>query len=318
MIYVESPFINPYKNLALEEHLLTSTDCEVFMLWRNGSAVIVGKNQNTLSEINSEYIENNNIKVVRRLTGGGAVFHDLGNLNFSFMVKNERGYYSDFAKFTEPIISALKSYGLNAEFGGRNDILLGGKKISGNAQAVKGDRLLHHGTLLFHTDFSQLAGALNPNPLKIQSKSIQSTRARVANICEHKQIEIEDFISRVKTGERYNLTNADFEEVSRLSREKYGTWEWNYGNSPKYSYHNEKRFDGGCLEVYVDVKNGIIENVKFYGDFFARKDVSEIENALKGEKHKRSDVAALLGKFNLSEYFLNITAEEVADVIAEL
>jgi len=355
MIYVESPWSDPYINLALEEYLLTRFDAEIFMLWRNDKSVIVGKNQNTLSEINSDYVNENSIAVVRRLTGGGAVFHDMGNLNFSFMVKNEKGLYSDFAKFTAPIISALRSYGLNAEYGGRNDITIDGKKISGNAQAVYGNRLLHHGTLLFHADFSHLVAALNVNEQKIQSKGIKSNRARVTNICEHKEIAIEEFMERVAaivgtpvghtddgraagghafssptvgnhasgvysdgtntSDGRYILTEEDIREVTQLAGEKYRTWEWNYGYSPKYSFHNEKRFDGGCLEAYVDVKDGIIQNVKFYGDFFARSDVGVVESALVGKKHKREEALKVLERFNLNEYFLNITAAEVAETV---
>ena len=316
MIYVESPWNDPYINLALEEYMLTRFESEVFMLWRNDNAVIVGKNQNTLAEINSDYVNKNSIAVVRRLTGGGAVFHDMGNLNFSFMVKNEQGLYSNFAKFAEPIISALRSYGLNAEYGGRNDITLDGKKISGNAQAVYGERLLHHGTLLFHTDFSKLAAALNVNQMKIQSKGISSKRSRVTNICEHMDISIDDFVKRIAVGKRYTLTEEDIQKVSRLADEKYRTWEWNYGYSPKYSYRNDKRFEGGCLEVYVDVKNGIMESVKFYGDFFARANIAEVENALAGLKHRKEEVYKVLEAFDLDEYFLNITAEEVAGTVA--
>ena len=269
MIYIESPWTDPYTNLSLEEYMLTGFEDEVFMLWRNDKSVIIGRNQNTLSEINTDYVREKGIAVVRRLTGGGAVFHDLGNLNFSFMVKNEHGLFSDFHRFTAPIVEALRSYGLDAGFDGRNDITIGGLKVSGNAQTIYKGRFLHHGTLLFNVDFSDLAAALNVDSRKISSKGIRSVQKRVTNISEHADIPIQEFMSKIMTGKLYELNEKDITAVMKLRGEKYSTWEWNYGYSPKYSYRNGIHTKGGIVEVYMDVNGGIITGIKFYGDFFA-------------------------------------------------
>lgn len=315
MIYIKSPWIDPYLNLALEEYLLTDFGEEVFMLWRNDKSVIVGKNQNSLAEINADYVRENGIAVVRRLTGGGAVFHDLGNLNFSFIVNNEEGFFSDFRKFTTPIVETLHSYGVNACFGGRNDILVDGKKISGNSQAVFKGKLLHHGTILFHTDFGDLAGALNPDPAKISGKGISSVKSRVTNIWKHKKIDIEEFTERLAVGEQYTLNAEDERHAKRLAEEKYRTWEWNFGYSPKYGFHNRKRFAGGALEAFLNVDGGDISDIKIFGDFFSRLPVEEIETVLRGVKHRREDVSGVLAAFDINEYFFGITVDEVLECL---
>ena len=184
MLLIYNEKTNPYFNLAMEEYFLKNTNEDLFLLWRNESAIVVGKNQNTLSEINYEYIKEHDIKVVRRQSGGGAVFHDLGNLCFTFIACNNNSF-SDFKRFTMPIVEALKGLGINAEFSGRNDLLIDGQKFSGNAQYNYQNKVMHHGTLLFSSEINDVSAALKVKPIKFEGKSVKSVKSRVTNISEH-------------------------------------------------------------------------------------------------------------------------------------
>ncbi len=320
MIYINNQSLNPFFNLALEEYLLTQTDKEVFMLWRNDNTIVVGKSQNTASEINGEYAERNNISVVRRLTGGGAVFHDKGNLNFTFILRNDGKWFSDFQRFTSPIIEVLGKLGVSAYSSGRNDILIDGCKISGNAQTVYKNRILHHGTLLFSADISKIANALNVNKLKISSKGIKSVSSRVTNISRHltEQITVLQFQQLLADSfnlPEYQLTGQDIQKTNALAESKYSTWEWNFGYSPKYTFKNSMRFSGGCVEINLDIKDGIIQNCRIFGDFFGTGDVADIERALMGVKHSHSDIQQRLSCFDFNNYFLGITIGEFLELM---
>ena len=244
MLYIYNKNTNPYFNLAAEEYVLKEFQEECFMLWRNEPSIIVGKNQNTLAEINLDYVRQHKIPVVRRLSGGGAVFHDLGNLNFTFIVNEDVSSFSDFRRFTQPIIDVLRKLSINAEFSGRNDITIDGKKISGNAQYYYKNRILHHGTLLFSSSITDLSAALKVRPVKFEDKGVKSVSKRVTNISEHlkEPITIEQFIDLImnhireqtRGSEMYEFTQEDIEKIEKLVREKYSTWEWNFGTSPDY------------------------------------------------------------------------------------
>ena len=184
MLLINNTSTNAYFNLAMEEYFLKNTTEDVFMLWRNESAIIVGKNQNTLSEINYEYVKENNIKVVRRQSGGGAVFHDLGNINFTFISCNDNSF-SDFKRFTMPIIECLEDLNIHAEFSGRNDLLIDNQKFSGNAQYNYKNKVMHHGTLLFSSQINDLSSALKVKPSKFEGKGVKSVKSRVTNISNH-------------------------------------------------------------------------------------------------------------------------------------
>ena len=239
MLLIYNEKTNPYFNLAMEEYFLKNTKEDLFLLWRNESAIIVGKNQNTLSEINYEYVKEHDIKVVRRQSGGGAVFHDLGNLCFTFIACNNN-HFSDFKRFTMPIVDALKGLGVNAEFSGRNDLLIDGQKFSGNAQYNYKDRVMHHGTLLFSSEINDVSAALKVKPIKFEGKSVKSVKSRVTNISEHLKepmtvLEFKDylmdFIAKTdKDSKMYTMTDEDIANIEKLVEEKYSTWEWNYGN----------------------------------------------------------------------------------------
>ena len=324
MIFIISKSNDPYFNLALEENFLREYEDEVFMLWQNDNTIVVGKNQNTLSEINSDYVKEMGIRVVRRITGGGAVYHDMGNINFTYITKQDGEWEADFSRFAKPVVSALRKIGLDAEVSGRNDILISGRKISGNAQTVAGGRILHHGTLLFNTDVSVLSNALVPDPEKIRSKGIKSVSSRVANISEllGRKVtaeEISDLIgSEVKMiygAEEYALSDEEIKRAEKLADEKYRTWEWNFGYSPKYTFSKKKRFPIGSINSCLTVEDGIITSAKLYGDFFGILDVSDIEVALCGSLHREENIKDILVKFKLSDYFGNITAGELIQVL---
>lgn len=313
MLLINNDNTNPYFNFALEEYLLKKTDKDLFRLWMCDPCISVGKNQNTISEINSDYVRKNSIPIVRRQSGGGAVFHDLGNLNFTFISCNNNSF-SDFKRFTQPIIDLLKTLGINAEFSGRNDLLIDGKKFSGNAQYNYKNKVIHHGTLLFSSQISNLSNALKVKPIKLESKGIKSVKSRVTNISEHldKPMNISEFrdlimnyvFSLNSNNSYFNLTEKDIENVNKLSKEKYSTWEWNFGNSPNYSLVNELRYIGGTLEFHLNVSKGFITDIKFFGDFFGKKDISNVEDLLIGVKHEEESLKEKLNNINIDDYFL--------------
>ena len=311
---------DPYFNLAAEEYVLKNFNRDCFMLWRNEPSIIVGKHQNTLAEINTEYVKQNNIRVVRRLSGGGAVFHDLGNLNFTFTASGEHHQLVDFRKFTLPVLEVLKSLGIEAKFEGRNDLTIDGRKFSGNAEHVYKNRVLHHGTLLFSAMMNDLSSALQVDPAKFEDKAVKSVRSRVTNISEHLKspltvIEFRDLILKHvmdsnSGAEQYSFSESDKTAISRLADEKYKTWEWNFGYSPKYNFRKQIKTNGGKLEINLEVENGVIRKARFFGDFFNKLDPAEIEEALSGVVHSERPLTEALTIFNIEEYFLKVTREE--------
>jgi len=314
------PFIDPYLNLATEEYLLKNFTDEFFTLWRNDNAVIVGKHQNSLAEINIDYIRTNNIKVVRRLSGGGTVFHDLGNLNFTFIMNGQSNQLVDFHKYTLPILDVLLKLDIDAKFEGRNDLTIEGKKFSGNAEHVYRNRILHHGTLLFASEMADLTGALNVDPMKFTDKAVKSVRSRVTNISEHLKsplsiMEFKDMImshimAMYPDAVLHTFTEEDIAAITRLADEKYSTWDWNFGYSPKYNLQKFIKTEGGKIEFDLDVDGGIIRNIKIFGDFFNTRDTEEIEDLLRGCRHDKDAVADRLKNISIGEYFTRVSAEE--------
>lgn len=323
MIFIENEGINdPHINLALEEYALRNFDeGENYLLFYiNKPSIIIGRYQNTLEEINLEYVEENDIDVVRRISGGGAVYHDFGNLNFSFITNYDRQSLNNFKKFTGPVARVLQSMGVNAEMSGRNDILVEGRKVSGNAQFSSARRMFSHGTLLFDSDLSEVSNALNVKMSKIASKGIKSVRSRVANISEFldKPMTIEEFRSAILHGlmedranfETYHLTQEEWEGVHTLKDEKYGTWDWNYGHSPKFNIQRTRRFPIGEIDLRLDVEKGIIQNMKIYGDFFGREPVQTLEDKFKGLRYHPEDIRETLADVDVVEYFGDLPKED--------
>src|SRR5690606_22249322 len=267
-------------------------------------SIIIGKNQNTIEEINTDYVEKNGIHVVRRLSGGGAVYHDLGNLNFSFITKDDGDSFLNFKKFTQPVVNASKNIGVDAEMKGRNDILVGERKISGNAQFSTRGRMFSHGTLMFDSEIENVVSALKVRKDKIASKGIKSIRSRVANISEFmdekmtveefRQLLLRNIFEGVDPIPEYKLTEKDWEKIHEISKERYQNWDWNYGKSPKFNLRFSHRFPVGQIEFRLDVNKGIITNCKIFGDFFGVGDIDEIENKLTGVQYERSAIAKAL------------------------
>ncbi|MCE5127986.1 lipoate--protein ligase [Staphylococcus aureus] len=313
---------DPTLNLAMEEYVLKNLPAEesYFLFYINRPSIIVGKNQNTIEEVNQTHIDAHNIDVVRRISGGGAVYHDTGNLNFSFITDDDGNSFHNFQKFTEPIVQALQSLGVNAELTGRNDIQVGQAKISGNAMVKVKNRMFSHGTLMLNSDLDEVQNALKVNPAKIKSKGIKSVRKRVANIQEflNDPLEIEEFkkiILKTIFGEaeveEYKLTDEDWENIEKLSNDKYRTWEWNYGRNPKYNFEREEKFEKGFVQIKFDVKRGKIEHAKIFGDFFGVGDVTDLENALVGCLHDFEHIEEALSEYDLNHYFGDIDRHEL-------
>jgi lipoate---protein ligase len=328
MLFIDNQGItDPRINLAIEEYALKNLDIEetYLLFYINEPSIIIGKNQNTVEEINTEYVEDNVIHVVRRLSGGGAVYHDLGNLNFSFITKDDGDSFHNFRKFTEPVTEALQKLGVNAELSGRNDLMAEGRKISGNAQFSTKGRMFSHGTLLFDSEIESVVSALKVKKDKIESKGIKSIRSRVANISEFldEKITIEEFRTLLlknifgDLGEipEYKLTDEDWEKIHQLSRERYQNWDWNYGRSPKFDLQHSHRFPVGQIDIRLNVTKGKIEGCKIYGDFFGVGDVSDIENKLTGIRYEKSEIEKALEGVEIKHYFGNVTKEEFINLV---
>jgi len=316
---------DPAYNLALEETLVTRGDEEYFMLWRNRPTVVIGRHQDAIAEIDLNYLNREGIRLVRRMSGGGAVYHDLGNVNYSYISSEGREGFADFSRFCRPVLAALSSFGVKAELSGRNDLTIEGKKISGNAQYRHQSRLLHHGTLLFSTDFSRLGNALKPDPEKLQGKGVQSVRSRVCNISEYMpgQVTVEEFVASLQTYISGYFNSAAWDTVSEelrqtaqtLADRKYRTESWTLGHSREYQFQNSARFPWGRVRVSLNVKDGAIQEIRFSGDFFSGTELEGLESKLRGVPHTPGAVAEALRGVPVSDYISGSAAEELIGLL---
>ncbi|WP_020618852.1 lipoate--protein ligase [Paenibacillus daejeonensis] len=315
---------DPAVNLALEEYALRHLPMEdggYLLFYINEPSIIIGKNQNTIEEIHAEHVEAKGIHVVRRLSGGGAVYHDLGNLNYSILTADDGKSFHNFAKFVQPVIEALGKLGVEAAMTGRNDIQVGERKISGNAQYVSKGRMYTHGTLLFDSDMEQIVSALKVKPMKIESKGTKSIRSRVANISEFLQepMTIEAFKRRLLSElfqcapedvPVYPLSEAQWAEVHQLADERYRSWDWNYGRSPKSNIAHAVKFPSGIIDVRLQVEEGLLTEIRLFGDYFGAHDVTELETHLKGVRYEEQALRESLADIDLSRYFGAITQDQ--------
>ncbi|HEO0360377.1 TPA: lipoate--protein ligase [Streptococcus agalactiae] len=329
MKYIVNTSNDPAYNVALEAYAfqkLTDID-EIFILWINEPAIIIGRHQNTIQEINKEFIDKNGIHVVRRLSGGGAVYHDLNNLNYTIISNNTQEGAFDFQTFSKPVIDTLAKLGVKAEFTGRNDLEINGQKFAGNAQVYYKGRMMHHGCLLFDVDMSVLGQALKVSKDKIESKGIKSVRARVTNIVDHlsDKITVQEFsdaiLAQMKEEypemDEYVLSDAELSEIQAMRDNQFATWDWTYGKAPEYTIERGVRYPAGKITTYANVENSTIKSVKIFGDFFGVKPVDDIEKMLEGVRYDYKDVLAALKTVDTSQYFSRMTPEEITKAIVD-
>ncbi|EFL49503.1 lipoyltransferase and lipoate-protein ligase [Solidesulfovibrio fructosivorans JJ]] len=313
---------DPAVNLATEEWLLRHDTADVFMLWRNRPSIIIGRNQNAHAQINAAFVAAQGIPVVRRLTGGGAVFHDLGNVNFTFITTGRTTTALDFKRFTDPIVAALQKLGVPCRLDGRNDLTVHGRKISGNAQFALGNRVLHHGTLLYAASMPDIARALVVNPAKYKDKAVKSVTARVANIRSFLRVplSVEDFIQFVfheidaggSKGDN-RLTPDAQRGIALLADRKYRSYDWNFGCSPRYAFSKSIRTGGGVVEIHFDVKEGLITELKLYGEYFFKEDGAVLETRIRGCRHTREAIANRLRDVHLEDYMVGVGVDAFVD-----
>lgn len=319
---------DPRINLAIEEYALRELtgEPELLLFYVNEPSIIIGKNQNTAQEINAPYVEEHGIHVVRRLSGGGAVYHDEGNLNFSFITNDDGKSFHNYKKFTEPVVRALRELGVEAELTGRNDIQVAGRKISGNAQYAAKGRMFSHGTLLFDSDLDRVGRALNVRADKIESKGIKSVRSRVANISEFLREpmtigEFRDHLLRsIFRGQdpipEYRLTARDWEQIEAIADSRYRKWEWNFGRSPEASVVKSRRFEGvGSVELHLVLDRGAIRSLRIFGDFFGTGDIADLERAFTGLPLRREELEKAAESIRIADYIGNLEAGAFVDLL---
>jgi len=309
-------------NLVLEKYLVDNFMEDTFIIWSNSHGVYIGKNQNTLEELNMDFVNENNFEVFRRLSGGGTIFHDMNTVYYSFITKNERTVKDNFIHWNNVIVEFLNSVNVKAELSGRNDVLIEGRKISGSAEHYSSDLLVHHGSLLFDTDIAFLAKSLTPNKKKFLSKAVNSVKARVDNIANHTSLSVEEFknelvkfVEKKYKGVHAPITELEIEETNKMIEDFYGTYEWNFGKSPKYTHFKEDKYPYGIVGVKLEVKEGLIKNINILGDFFSKADISELEKMFIGCKHELSSINKIVSNTEISKYIVGAIDEDLVKLI---
>lgn len=326
MIYIETGSTDVCYNFGLEYYFAAEKPLPdtVFLFWRTTPTLMVGRYQNVPEEVDKAYADAHRIRIVRRMSGGGTIYTDLGGWQFTF-IEDAGEEDIQFQRYIAPVIDALRELGVEAAFNGRNDLTIGGKKISGNAQYRLGGRVVHHGSLLFDTDLEQMAAATTVDRYKIQSKSIKSVRERVTNIAWHlpAPMDAEGFKSRVTRrilgpeGKTYQITPEDDRRIREIGRERFASWESTYGQGPGFNIQRVGRFAGGSMTFLLDVRKGVIRQAAVSGDFFSTLDGGAIGQGLTGCRYERSAVRDALERAGVSGAIYRVSAEEMAQAIVD-
>ena len=312
MRYLRNTSIDVYFNMAFDEYALEQLplDEPLFFLWQNRSAVIIGLNQNAYAEVDIDYLRQHDIALARRITGGGAVYHDLGNLNYT-IVGRSSDIERDYPEYTRYMLQALQALGVQAELSGRNDILVDGRKVSGYAKRVYKDRLMVHGTLMYDVDIDCLTRVLTPPATKLESKGIASVKSRVLNLREHLPQfadisalvqALEQHLSRQYQDEEYMLTEEQLAEIRTIADTKFATPSWIYGRSPNDTIAYSKRLPCGNVSVHMDIKRGVIAQCSIAGDFLGNTPIATVENLLQGCLYERTALLQCLATVNIPDY----------------
>ena len=325
MIYIDTGYTSVYKNLAAEYYFATEKRFSdmTFILWHVRPTIVIGKFQNALEEIDKRYLEEKGIDLVRRMSGGGTIYADLGNWMYCF-VDGEAGREISFEKYITPIVEAVRDLGVPAEFGGRNDLLIGGRKFSGTAQYKLKDVTVHHGTLMFDVDIAEMVRSATVDAEKITSKSIRSVRDRVTNIKEHLSVEMDadgfkEHLAKyvLRGGEQYFITEEDDRRIAQIAAEHFEGFENIYGRAPKFNIVRTGRVPGGRMTFDIDVQKGRIADAAVHGDFFASVNADELIAAIKGAEYSREGVLRAIKASGIEQNIYRISAEEMADIIAD-
>ncbi|MBE6983272.1 MAG: lipoate--protein ligase [Ruminococcaceae bacterium] len=325
--YIQVDSIDPAFNLALEEYVFESLsqDYNYFILWQNDCTVVIGRHQNTFSEVNEAFLREKGIRVVRRLSGGGAVYHDLGNLNFTF-IQDAAGKAPDLALFCHPVAKAIRALGANAQVNGRNDITVDGQKFSGNAQYVKNGRVMHHGTLLFDSKLENASNALRPDIEKIKAKGVASVRSRITNLkpllppgttLENFREALLKALFEKEQMEVYSLTDGDIAAITALKESRYDTWAWNWGASPACDMTLSGRVEGcGRIELRFRVEKGRIAEAALFGDFFSSGDLTALTDSFLGQPATAEGFQTATEKADVS-CIVGLTKEALLDILSK-
>ncbi len=316
-----SEHIDPCFNLASEEVLLKHRHEDYFLIYRNRPSVVVGKHQNTLAEVNMDFVREKGIPVVRRISGGGAVYHDLGNINFAYITTGKEGELVDYSRYTQPLIQAMGRLGLEISLGKRSELLLKGKKISGTASHVFKNRVLHHGTLLFSSTMKDLGDSLRVPQDRFSDRAVKSVPSDVTNVKEHlvDKISVENFmlhlydynLENMEGAVRYNYLEEDVDEIRHLKESRFSTWEWNFGYSPRYQFSRALDFGKGKIALQMNVEKGIIQEVSIQGDFIGARDVHALEEVLIGTIHDPETLRIRLSGIDVGDYITGMANEQL-------